>query len=231
MTNNASCIGIDGCPAGWIAVARNAFWIESDLAVLLNRLSPDIVALDMPIGLAEDRARECDHSARRLLGRPRGSSVFPTPTRSALAGRTHAQASDLNAAACGKRISAQAYNLLPKIREVDLLLCESLHWRARVFETHPEVSFAHMNGGAPVIESKKTGPGREQRQTLIADAFGSKTYAMARNAIRRRDAADDDIADAFACLFTAERIARGEHTTLPNRPATDGQGLPMRICY
>jgi len=231
MTHHALCIGIDGCPAGWIAVSRGACYIAQDLAMLLERIRPDIVALDMPIGLADNGPRACDQAARRLLGRPRGSSVFPTPTRAALAGRTHVEASDLNAAACGKRISAQTYHLLPKIREVDLLLCESPYWCARVFETHPEVSFAHMNGGAAITESKKTRAGRARRQALIATFFDQTSYPVARNAVRRRDAADDDMADAFACLFTAERIAGSAHTTLPAEPGIDAQGLPMQICY
>ncbi|MES1924796.1 hypothetical protein T31B1_05695 [Salinisphaera sp. T31B1] len=206
-------------------------WVGSELGVLLDRLAPGIVALDMPIGLGCDPSRGCDTAARRLLGRPRGSSVFPTPTRAALAGRSHARAGDLNAAVCGKRISVQAFNLLPKIREVDRLLAESARWRDAVFETHPEVSFACMNNDTPVVASKKTPAGRAQRQALIAAVFGPHAFPAARASIARADAADDDLADAFACLFTAERIAARRHVTLPDPPPLDVCGLPMRICY
>lgn len=231
MNNRSSCIGIDGCSVGWVAVSRTGAWVDKSLEALLAMLAPDIVAVDMPIGLADSSARACDRAARRLLGRPRGSSVFPTPTRAALAGRSHTEASDLNAGVSGKRISAQAYNLLPKIREVDALVTTSSHWRERVFETHPEVCFAQMNNGAAIIESKKTGSGRAKRQELVAALFGATAYPGARTALRRRDAADDDIADAFACLFTAERIMRCEHVTLPESPEFDSRELPMRIVY
>lgn len=231
MTNPPWCIGIDGCPAGWVAVSRVGVYIDSSLEDLLARLTPTVVAIDMPIGLSSNQPRACDRVARRLLGRPRSSSVFPTPTRAALTASTHSQASALNAAASGKRLSAQAYNLLAKIREVDSLLRASRHWQQRTFETHPEVSFAAMNAGAAIAASKKTAAGREHRQRLVAKAFGGKAYTSARHATRRRDAADDDIADAFACLFSAERIARGEHITLPESGEFDACGLPMRICY
>ena len=205
--------------------------MASDLAALLDDIDPAIVALDMPIGLADTTPRACDRAARQLLGRPRSSSVFPVPTRAALAGQSHAQASDLNAAVCGKRVSAQAYNLVRKIRETDALLRGSAYWAARVYETHPEVTFAAMNAGRALVDSKKTAAGRGKRQALIAASFGPRAYANARAAVSRRDAADDDIADAFACLFTAERIARSAQVSLPKDAAFDSQGLPMRIVY
>ncbi|MFL5635521.1 MAG: DUF429 domain-containing protein, partial [Gemmatimonadaceae bacterium] len=44
------------------------------------------------------------------------------------------------------------------------------------------------------------------------------------------DAADDDILDAFAALWTAERVARGAAITLPHAdPPMDSVGLPMRM--
>lgn len=42
----------------------------------------DLILVDIPIGLPEcPERRSCDGEARRKLGRPRGSSVFTTPTR------------------------------------------------------------------------------------------------------------------------------------------------------
>ena len=40
-----------------------------------------------------------------------------------------------------------------------------------------------------------------------------------------------DILDAFAALWTAERIAAGRARTLPEQPPMDDTGLPMRIVY
>lgn len=224
-------VGIDGCPGGWIAVSRTGAWVNPSLAELLDRIAPEVIALDMPIGLPARGPRCCDQAARRLLGRPRAASVFPAPMRSTLVAGSHVEASDLNAAACGARMSAQTYRLLPKIREVDALLRGSQHWRERVYETHPEVSFAALNAGAALAEPKRRAAGRARRQALLAGYFGSDMFLAIRTAIGRRDAADDDIADAMACLFSAERIAQAQHRRLPESPPRDALGLPMQICY
>lgn len=227
----AECVGIDGCPGGWIGVTHEGAFVDRDLARLLERLAPAVVAIDMPIGLAENDSRACDKAARTLLSGRRATSVFPAPVRAALLGRSHAEASAINAEYCGNRLSAQTYNLLPKIREVDALLRRSTHWHERVFETHPEVSFMAMNNGEALAEPKRSAAGQARRHELIAAHFGRDAFANARVMVARQQASDDDIADAFACLFTAERIATESHVTLPEAPESDAEGLPMRIVY
>lgn len=225
------CVGIDGCPGGWVAVTHEGAFVDRDLATLLNRLAPAVVAIDIPIGLAEDGPRACEGKARQLLGWARSSSVFPVPVRAALHARSHDEASDLNAAACGKRLSAQTYNILGKIRAVDNLLRRSDYWAARLYETHPEVCFAAMNAGESLAEPKRSAAGHARRRELIAAHFGQDAFANARTLVTKKQAADDDIADAFACLFSAERIATDQHVTLPDPPELDSEGLPMRIVY
>ena len=226
------CVGIDGCPGGWIGISHEGAFVDRDLANLLNRLAPAVVAIDMPIGLAdEQQTRGCDHAARQLLAGRRATSVFPTPVRAALLGRDHSEASAINAEYCGKRLSAQTYNLLPKIRELDDLLRRSAYWQARLYETHPEVSFAAMNGGEALADPKRSSAGHMQRRELIAAHFGRDAFANARALVSKQQAGDDDIADAFACLFTAERIANEEAVTLPDTPEYDSEDLPMRIVY
>ena len=41
----------------------------------------------------------------------------------------------------------------------------------------------------------------------------------------------DDLYDALAALWTAQRIDRGRSGTFPDDPPTDARGLPMRIVY
>src|SRR3990167_4972582 len=92
-------VGVDGCKAGWIAVARG----EAGLKSWIFRNFPELVAafpdaericVDVPIGLPSREApiRPCDQRAREVLGRPRGSSVFPVPCREALRAATIEQA-------------------------------------------------------------------------------------------------------------------------------------------
>jgi len=59
------------------------------------RNKPDdlaVLAIDIPIGLL-DGPRACDKAARKLLGQPRGSSVFPALSRPALGAQTYPEAS------------------------------------------------------------------------------------------------------------------------------------------
>jgi predicted RNase H-like nuclease len=98
---------------------------------------------------------------------------------------------------------------------------------------HPEISFACWNGGAPLSASKKRLAGRNQRACVIAAAWGSSLVADAlawRKRFAARACQPDDVLDALACLWTAERIARRAHSTLPgDPPPRDAQSLPMRI--
>ena len=76
--------GIDGCPDGWfcVGVDAEAGWtitvIAAD-AIAKHVVSARAVFIDIPIGLVDSgpTERTCDLEARRMLGRPRGSSVFP----------------------------------------------------------------------------------------------------------------------------------------------------------
>jgi len=229
------CIGVDGCPGGWVAVSRQQAGVRESLAELITLFKADVVALDMPIGLPTREPRACEAGARRLLGRPRAASVFPVPMRAALDGTSHDHASDLNQAVSGRRLSAQTYNILDKIRAVDTLLGEQSSYRSRVWEVHPELAFACMNTRnsrlGPLADGKKSPTGAAQRQQLVAAYFGAAAFATAWEAVRTSRATKDDVADAFACLFSAERIAAGRHVTLSGEPTVDERGLPMRICY
>lgn len=53
---------------------------------------PDTFMIDVPIGLPDRGARECDKAARRRLGPSRGSSVFPAPIRRILAATSYIEA-------------------------------------------------------------------------------------------------------------------------------------------
>lgn len=191
-------------------------------------LHTGIVAVDIPIGLLEAGGRLCDQGARRALAPRRTSSVFSAPIRPALDALTHAEASEARARVEGKRMSIQAFRLLPKIREVDQALRARPGDAGRVFEVHPEVSFARLNGGIPLAHSKKTAAGRAERLARLVPAFGD---APARFVAERtkKDVAADDVLDAFAALWTARRIAAGTAEALPPDVPRDAFGLPMAI--
>jgi predicted RNase H-like nuclease len=125
-------------------------------------------------------------------------------------------------------MSCQAWGIVPKVREVDELLRENPEFRSRTREVHPEVSFFYMNRHSPLPDSKKTETGQAQRSNLLQAHFG--TYVnSALLARKQHGCARDDILDAFAALWTAERIVRGAASQMPNLPGVDSFGLSMEI--
>lgn len=205
-----------------------AAMVVSTPALFGRAASYAIIAIDIPIGLADDCPRETDCLARGLLGHPRASSVFPAPVRAALDATSYVDASERSAAACGKRLSRQAYAILPKIREVDVALRESPDLANRFREVHPEVSFYFLNGQRAMEHSKRSQAGRAERIRVLQPYFGQVVEGL-RARLPRAVVATDDILDALVALWTAERVASGRHVSLQRRPIRDRHGLPMAI--
>lgn len=222
--------GLDGCVGGWVLVtASSEEWGETevqvvaDLAMVWTMLEGGQLAalgIDMPIGLAESHPRPCDVEVRRRLG-PRSSSVFPAPARAVLAATSYREACDLSAAACGKRLSRQLFNILPKIVALDLLITPQV--QERVFEVHPELSFSAM-AGRPMSHYKRTREGRDQRLALLRKEF---VDVDARLSARPRRCAVDDVLDAYAVAWTARRWLAGESVRLGGE--LDSRGLRMEV--
>lgn len=133
-----------------------------------------LAAIDIPIGLPDSGAREADRAARKFIG-PRASSVFPCPIRPALDAISWQEACEITYQHNGHRVSQQTFAILPKIRAVDECL-RSTDLRQRLFEIHPEVSFASWHG-SPTLYAKKDVRGHEQRRALIAGHFGPEAFA------------------------------------------------------
>lgn len=227
--------GADGCRSGWVRVslclATRALRAEVlGCSAQLLRAPPElaVLCLDIPIGLPERGPRACDLAARRELGRPRGASVFPAPLRSVLGAASYREACALHEQSDGRRLSRQAFAILPKIAGVDAWLAASASARARVLESHPELSFAAL-AGAPLAESKRSPAGREKRRAHLAAWAGAEALAAAYAHVRGAGLGEDDFLDACALAWTAERVARGTSRSLPQNPPLDARGLPMRI--
>ena len=229
-----SICGADGCGDKWIAVTKDldsgrvSWRCATRRELFYGEPVPQIIALDIPIGLPEFGARGCDREARQLLGRGRASSVFPALIRPLLAATDHADACEKRLQVDGKRMSLQAWAIVPKIREIDSLLREDPELRTRVREVHPEVSFYFLAGGRPMRHGKKSRAGREERRVLLEPVFGHWLSAALEER-RRMSAAEDDVLDAFVALWTAERIAHGQAQTIPAAPPVDACGLRMEI--
>ncbi len=170
-------------------------------------------AVDMPIGLPDRGVRACDVEARARLG-PRRSSVFPALIRPLLAATTYPEALALSRAIEGKGISAQSWNLVTKLRDVDDEMTPSR--QHRVVEASPELSFALLRG-APCPSSKRTSAGAGERR----DALGCDIP-------RVRGAAVHDVLDACVLTVTARRHLAGTAACLGDG-AVDAKGLRQTI--
>lgn len=78
--------GVDGCRRGWVAVfmeleSGQVTWRNFETAQALFNCdqNPQVIAIDIPIGLPDRGLRQCDQAARLMLGSGRASSVFPAP--------------------------------------------------------------------------------------------------------------------------------------------------------
>ena len=93
-----------------------------------------------------------------------------------------------------------------------------------MIESHPEVAFWRLNGGAgDALAEEGEGPGQSGGHGGAADA-ARRASAFDRHFSSQtppRGAAADDFLDAAALLFIAARHARGEAQPFPDPPGVD----------
>ena len=188
-----------------------------------------VVAVDMPIGMPDAERRTADVKARAMLG-PRRSSLFWTPPLCVLGADGHAEASHRSRERTGWGLSAQSFNLLPKIREVREEL--SNEWfaptaRPRAAEVHPETSFALL-AGSPMAVSKRSQSGVEERLAVLEGIFANIDDAVGMPLEGSPRVTMDDRLDAAAAAWTARRIASHDALCLGEGEA-DEIGYPMHI--
>ncbi len=233
--------GVDGAKGGWIAVLRDiesrkspeVFIFSSFSEIIAVSDAPVIVAVDMPIGLPDrsgPRGRGPERAVRPLLEK-RQSSVFSMPSRAAVYCEDYWEACRvaLETSDPPRKISKQAFQLFPKIREIDQLM--SVEMEARIFEVHPEVAFWRLNGETHMslpkkVKSRGNGPGLDERRDLLIE------YGFEREFLDQkppRGAARDDLLDACVSSVIAERIAKGVAKPFPLDFSRDGKGLRMAI--
>ena len=243
--------GVDGCPGGWIVAFVRPAGDEVRIAVVPRfadvLAAPEravVVAVDMPIGLPDWGGREAEVAIRRELG-TRKRSVFPVPSRKAVYAETNIAAAPderrlAHQRACAvaaatsrppKRIPIQTFSILPKIREIDALLCADMALVARVFEVHPELAFWRLNGERALdlpkkVRSRCHESGLALRRSLL---IAAGLPAAVANAPPPKGAGPDDLLDALACAAVARRLSAGIARPFPNRPLRDACGLPMAI--
>lgn len=231
--------GLDGCRTGWVVAradtgaspGRRVVSVEvvGHVDEVLDDLTSGalaLVAVDMPLGLPDSGPRACDREARALLG-PRRSSVFPAPVRAVLGSCDHAEANARSRSVDGRGLSVQAWNLVPRIAELDDgWERRSPTARAAVFETHPELGFAVL-GGAPMAHHKRTAAGRRERLRVLRPHVVDR---WTRPAAVPAGAARDDVLDALVlAVRAAQWCTDGPPPIELGGDDVDARGRPMRI--
>ena len=218
--------GVDGVPTGWVVCvlvgggrARRVAWtvVPDAAAVLEATRGCDAVGVDIPLALpAGGGRRDAEVLAAARLG-PARSSMFPTPPAPVLAATTYAEACAAAQEVTGKKISLQTWNIVPKIREF-----QQVTLPPNVVEAHPELTFRTMAPGV-AFASKKTARGTGQRIAALAGWVDpARLLGDLPSAARL-----DDVLDALATAWTAERVASGTAELLG--PGTDGRGRSTAI--
>lgn len=241
-------VGVDGCKAGWFAVfleeenengCRWKIELFPEFSCFVDFLKNDygqadpLVLIDIPIGLKTggDGERLSDTGARSVL-KARKSSIFPVPCREVIYEETYEKACEVNERLTGKRISKQAWNIVPKIRDVDSFLIKNENFREKVREVGPEICFQSF-AGFPMKYPKKKVEGFLERKEVLASfcAFSDEVLRYALLKYRRKDLAKDDILDAFAAALTAKMGSIYGFTCVPYKPETDIKGLKIQMVY
>jgi predicted RNase H-like nuclease len=217
-------LGLDGFRGGWVAAwiddqGDHGFDYSSSLSTLLGT-SHRRAMIDMPIGLKLSGRRECDISARALVG----AAVFLGARRTLWEFPDQASANRYYWRHEGPRmgVSCQLWNIRDKIREVDDFITPDR--QAIIGEAHPEVIFWKLSHPLR-LQGKKSAPGRDQRIKLLAEKGFSK---LSRWLTQRHGTGigRDDLIDACACAVAA----RDSNARLGG-DEVDARGLRMEINY
>ncbi len=239
MNIDERVLGIDGACSGWaVANCKNGkafvrFFKKIEDVWYFYRDKLELVLIDIPIGLphSEKRYRSCDEEARKFLGYPRSSSIFSPPCREVFEARDYKEALAINKKILGKGLSKQAWNIIPKIREVDEFIIKNPEAVKFLKESHPEVAFKGLKGEVAKF-SKRDEEGYKERiefLRILFRKFGCEIIEDKIKGLRR-----DDIVDALILLTTGILAIKkeGNVCSFPtNFKEKDLLGLPMEIFF
>jgi predicted RNase H-like nuclease len=236
--------GADGCQPGWAVVLKDVAGVRPPELLVLDKIQklltdprlPGFIAVDMPIGLPDQvgaGGRGPENELRAQLG-DRRSSVFSIPARDAIYADSFAAACQvaLHTSDPPRKVSIQAYNLFPKVRELDELLRADAGLSYIMRECHPEGAFMVMNGRKPLSEPKKVRsvvhpPGVAERKHLLMEVAGFSEAFLGQKP--PKGVGVDDFLDACACAHVAEKMARGQAICMPEHPERDSYNIPIAI--
>ncbi len=240
-------VGVDQCEDGWVFIrladgkfesARfyekfaDGVEISSDAKAIgvdipIGYPHAEAIKVDTPIGVPHPPAerRSADTDARAMVG-PRRSSVF-SALPPILLDQPIWEAANQESIRLydGRGVSKQSFALKPKIIEVAAVA----EGNNRVYEVHPEVSFAKLAGHRHLAFSKYKWNGHHVRRKLLED----HGIVIPYNSLDEvRTAGVDDVLDAAAAAWSARRIALKQAVALPRAVKEyDVSGRRVAIWY
>ena len=145
---------------------------------------------------------------------------------------SYKKACEVNEKLKGKRISKQAWNIVPKILDVDSFLVENKISQEKIKEVGPKVYFQVFKG-FPMKYSKKSHDGFLERKETFKNIylFTDKIIEAALSEYRRKEVAKDDILDALVAAITAKMGYIYGFEFVPREPETDINGLKIQMVY
>ncbi len=225
--------GVDGARGAWLTAVLDGSSIDlarcrtfDEVVDLADERELAVVGVDMPMGLPDTGGRAADREARALLG-PRRSTLFPTPVAAVLDAADHADACRRSLAVSGRKLSIQAFNLVPMIRQ--LRGAVPAQASDRFVEVHPETSFVEL-AGEP-LAPKRTATGIAQRLAVLSAALGAGLEADLDEVVATAPSgvAVDDVLDALVVAWSARRHATGTARIFGAGAGVDTAGYPLRI--
>lgn len=197
--------------------------------VLSIHKSADKFIIDIPIGLAdnkEEAAYRPDNAARRILGR-KSSSLFPAPLRSVARAKSISEAWEVSKK-LNARTSYMTMGIREAVNEIDIFLQTNENWKNILCESHPEVCFALLTGGIPIMEKKTDDQGISRRLDIL-EKYGIDRMSVTEHPLFNKYS--DDVIDAVCLALVGKFVINDESTTIPPEGEIqfDATGLKMQM--
>lgn len=233
-------VGIDGCKFGWIAIKieQNGAYRISKYpqfsSIIESFPSAEKYLVDMVIGLSDEKLiRETEPLARQILKPYRASSVFSPPCRAAVYQEDYSSAKEVNKKILGKSFSIQAWNIVPKIREVDEFLYKNKRLQSKIFEAHPEVCFTGLNNGVPMKFKKKEKEGIRDRINLLESIYpmAREIFEEGESKFLKKEVLPDDVIDALGLAVSGFLGLKYGFSYVDPQSKYDQRNLKMNMIY
>ena len=93
------------------------------------------------------------------------------------------------------------------------------------------LSYQNAHNNKRAMSHNKKSSSRIERHNLIVKYFGTEIIEETRAKYPVKSVTHDDIYDALAALWTAERIYNGKAGLIPDPSPLDAMGLHMEMWY